>query len=320
MTFAPVLICTLNRYEHFKRCVESLSNCYNAKYTDLYISVDFPLYNHQVAGNELIKNYLPSISGFNSVNIIIRDRNFGVHDNWTNMIDFVFQKNDKLIISEDDNYFSISFLDYINKGLNLFENSNEIFSISGYQFPINFPEKLNNDIYLWCGFAAWGVGVWKDKWYKMNSSFNTLNNSLMYAQDFFRNFYNVYKFNKVANHFIPTLLHCLNSHLFLGDAFYSLYMYRNNLYTVFPPISLVRNTGHDGSGVNSRFDKKNTYVNQKILVDKFDWKFNPTQNIIINELIYKHFRNSFFGKIKLLLKLIVYYLSNMLKSKKNHNE
>ncbi len=41
-TYAPVLIPTLNRYEHFKRCLESLELCTGADKTDVYVGLDFP--------------------------------------------------------------------------------------------------------------------------------------------------------------------------------------------------------------------------------------------------------------------------------------
>jgi hypothetical protein len=309
MTFAPILICTLNRHEHFIRCVESLSKCYNAVFTELFISVDYPLHEYQVAGNDLIKQYLPSITGFKSVNIVMRTRNYGVHDNWTDMMDFVFKNNDRIIITEDDNIFSNLFIDYINIGLNKFQNSGDIFSISGYHFPVTVPDSLNNDIYLWQGFAAWGVGVWKEKWDKMKDSCNSLDDSIKYTRSFFSSLKNLYGLFKVANHFVPTLLYCIKNKCFLGDAHYSLYMYRNNLFSVFPPISLVRNLGQDGSGVNSGVDKKNTYINQPLLSDRFNWNFIPTHKVLINKLVYNHFKTTLIGRIKLIFNLILYFLS-----------
>ena len=40
--YAPVLIPTLNRYEHLKQCLESLSKCSLAEHTEVYIALDFP--------------------------------------------------------------------------------------------------------------------------------------------------------------------------------------------------------------------------------------------------------------------------------------
>lgn len=42
MTYYPVIIPTLNRFEHFKNCVESLANCTYAPETELIIGLDFP--------------------------------------------------------------------------------------------------------------------------------------------------------------------------------------------------------------------------------------------------------------------------------------
>lgn len=49
----PICIPTCNRYEHLKRCVESLSKCTLASETDLIISVDYPPSDKYVDGNEL---------------------------------------------------------------------------------------------------------------------------------------------------------------------------------------------------------------------------------------------------------------------------
>ena len=69
-TYAPVLITTLNRYEHFKRCVESLSRCTHAEKTELVIGLDYPPNEKYVAGWEKISEYVKSISGFGKITIL----------------------------------------------------------------------------------------------------------------------------------------------------------------------------------------------------------------------------------------------------------
>lgn len=71
----PICIPTCNRYEHLKRCVESLSKCTLASETDLIISVDYPPSDKYVDGNEKIKKWLErGIEGFKSVQIFFRKR------------------------------------------------------------------------------------------------------------------------------------------------------------------------------------------------------------------------------------------------------
>ena len=48
--YAPVMIPTLCRYEHLKRCIESLQMNSWAKYTDLYIGLDYPAKESHIDG------------------------------------------------------------------------------------------------------------------------------------------------------------------------------------------------------------------------------------------------------------------------------
>ena len=107
--FAPVLIPTLNRYEHFLRCVESLSKCTHADKTDLYIALDYPANDLHWEGYNKIKEYLNEVSGFKSVKIIQRDQNYGAIQNIEDAQQQIFQEYDRIILSEDDNEFAPNF-------------------------------------------------------------------------------------------------------------------------------------------------------------------------------------------------------------------
>ena len=48
MTFYPVVIPTLNRFDHFRNCVESLVRCTHADKTELIIGLDFPPYEKYI--------------------------------------------------------------------------------------------------------------------------------------------------------------------------------------------------------------------------------------------------------------------------------
>ena len=98
--FAPVLIPTLNRYDHFRRCVESLSKCTHADKTDLHIALDYPANDSHWDGYNKIKEYLNEVSGFKSVNIIQRDQNYGSIQNIKDAREQVFQRYDRIILSE----------------------------------------------------------------------------------------------------------------------------------------------------------------------------------------------------------------------------
>ena len=71
----------------------------------------------------------------------------------------------KVIVLEDDNIVSEHFLDYMNKGLNTFQNEKNICAINGYSYPV---EKKNLDnFFLVKGADTWGWGTWKKTWDKI---------------------------------------------------------------------------------------------------------------------------------------------------------
>ena len=57
-TYAPVLIPTLNRYEHFKRCLESLEKCTGAEHTEIFVALDYPPSEKYKEGWSKICKYL----------------------------------------------------------------------------------------------------------------------------------------------------------------------------------------------------------------------------------------------------------------------
>lgn len=74
-----------------KRCIESLKNNFYAKYTDLYISVDYPPSEKYVKGYEKVKEYLSiPIDGFREVHcysmigpISFNENNYKIGNNYT---------------------------------------------------------------------------------------------------------------------------------------------------------------------------------------------------------------------------------------------
>ena len=79
--YAPVIIPTLNRFEHFKRCLESLEHCTGAEYTDVYVALDYPPSECYRVGWEMINSYLTekeSEHGFSHLFVIRRSSNYGI--------------------------------------------------------------------------------------------------------------------------------------------------------------------------------------------------------------------------------------------------
>lgn len=298
--FAPVLIATLNRYEHFKKCIESLSKCKYADKTDLYIAFDYPLNESHWAGYKKIEGYLAQIKGFKTVIIIKRDVNYGVRKNYNEARNTIFNNYDRIIISEDDNVFSIDFLSFVNKGLDIYKDRKDIFSINGYNYPIIIPRNYKNDIYVWRGFSAWGYGTWKEKWEKVDWNYSGL-------KAFLENKQNLKKLNGIAECYVPALRRILETGYVTGDTLICYHQIINNMLSVYPVVSRVRNIGHDGSGINCSYMESDLYRKQVIYTgsDSYNLPHDIKPNEEINRILKKHFRISFKSKIKTAAKLLL---------------
>jgi hypothetical protein len=246
MFHAPVLITVYNRIDHFKKCIASLANNIDADKTPLYVAIDAPYRDLDIQVNNEITEFSKKIIGFKYVEVIKREKNVGAVINARMARDHIFAKYDRLIRSEDDNLFSPYFLKFINDGLNFYRDNQKIFSICGYNEPIDLEDVIGgDDAYIRKGFSSFGSGFWRDK--------------LSVVEPEAKSFY----YDLVLPHKKLKFIRSVGSNIYLGllvskrrntiypDMTYIYHIYKNNLFSVHPKKTLVRNIGQDGSGLHS---------------------------------------------------------------------
>jgi hypothetical protein len=296
-SFAPVLIVTLNRFEHFKKCVESLSLCSEAMDTDLFIALDYPSKDTHWEGYNKIKNYLNSISLFKTMTVIEREYNFGAEKNFIEAQKIIFSKFDRMILSEDDNIFSKTFLNFINCGLDVYKSRKDIFSISGYNYPVKMPKAYTDDVYIFKGYSAWGVGFWKEKWelFDYENREKHLNDLRLFLSDK----QNIKKCNAIAKNYVIALKNIIKNDYITGDTLVCYYQIKNQMHSVFPTINLVKNMGHDGTGIHGGYMENDIYSRQFILQENKDYimPYTISDNGSINRVLYNYFNPSFFKRL-----------------------
>lgn len=255
MIYAPVIIPTLCRAEKFKNCVESLKKNSYAKYTELYISLDYPPTEKYREGYQEIKQYLEDgIDGFAGVNIIEPETNLGWYKNYQLLKEKVYEKYDCYIYSEDDNVFSSDFLEYMDRCLTEFEEDEKILAVTGYSYPIDWQTKKYNALKIDSYFAAWGYGIWRVKEEQMLQAL-TLENFERFLQNqkCMKHLYHVSK-NQFCN-FVKGMIGytdmlLVDEEVLNVDLSYALYQIFYNKYMIFPIESKVRNTGYGQDGVH----------------------------------------------------------------------
>lgn len=279
--YAPVVIPTLCRYEHLKRCIDTLSKCTGADKTELYIGLDFPLKESHWKGYRKICDYLPTITGFKNVILIRRETNKGAIENARDLLDIVHQKHDRYIFSEDDNEFSLNFLDYMNDGLNKYRDNPDVIAICGYTEPRCSYECMETypfNAYPMIGYNAWGVGVW----------FNKKPAFMITCDEILSSFKTVFKAVKL-NHGIAIhrMMYRKRSGA-TGDLLWRLYCAFNKKYCVFPRVSKVKNWGFDGSGENcavqTLYSKMKIDENKTFEYNNFEIKAYPEVDTLQRKL------------------------------------
>lgn len=257
MKYAPLYIITLCRDRHFIRCVESLKRNTWAKYTDIYIGLDYPPSDKYRDGWEKICKYLEEgdFSIFSSFNIIKQDSNVGASQNSTFIRNIISEKHDRYIYSEDDLEYAPTFLEYINKTMWHYENDDDVIGVTGYCYPVNWEYsegatciKQNFNVAMW-GTAFWIDRAQKARSYLMSGKHYENLPKVMKGHlyenmiDFSQREY----FPKALKYYpgIPADRMMMSA----TDTAMRIYTAIEGKYVIMPTVSKVRNHGFDGSGL-----------------------------------------------------------------------
>lgn len=296
--YYPVLIPTLCRFEHFKRCVQTLAACTHADKTTLYIALDYPLTGSHWEGYRQILSYIDLIEGFENVIVLKQEKNLGVAQNVNRAKEIIFEKYDAYIFSEDDNEFSPNFLDYMNKCMCRYKDDPSIYAICGYNFPVDIGD-YNKNVYFNHLYSAWGVGRWRYK--EIPFEVSTVKSIL----GSFRQVVRIYYYNPK---YLLSLLRMVHDNVVYGDLLVCAYSIAQKKLNVFPTVSKVRNHGHDGSGQNSTVVGVKKYETQTIDQEKYFDVDIISQKRLECRNLDKYLDISLGQKLKLIPKLLICWI------------
>ena len=167
MKLAPIVIFAYNRPDKILRTINSLKKNNLAKYSILYIicdGIDKSKKDDYLKVN-CVHQILKNISGFKKVNIIYRNKNLGLYKNITSGLNYIFKKNKKAIVLEDDIVVSNFFLKYMNESLILYEHDNKVATICSNLSKDK--EKLPSTFFLYHQ-DCWGWAAWRRSWKLFN--------------------------------------------------------------------------------------------------------------------------------------------------------
>lgn len=255
----PIAIFAYNRPKHLINLLDSLENNRLSELSDVNIFID-------KCDDEKIHNSILEAANkkrkFKSLSVITHDENIGLKSNLIFGINEVLNNDDGIIVLEDDLFLDEYFLEFMNKSLNEYKESCDVYHINGWSYPQLINRKKSN--FVGTLASPWGWATWKNRWdsfndeYKNNDYINKKNKK--YIKKF--NYYNLTNFSR-------QLLANTNNEINTLDIYWYQFIFLNNGKTIFPQHSLVSNNGFDGSGMHCGVSDKYEYKMKNLKIDSF---------------------------------------------------
>lgn len=241
MTYAPIVMFTYNRPEHTKRTLQALLQNPLSKDSEITIYSDAPKTDQDSVGVREVREYLDTVSGFKSIQIIKQSENQGLSKSIINGVTRSVNQYGKSIVLEDDMLTSPYFLKYMNEALDFYEKEEKVMHVAGWGYPI-LGDGLD-DGFLWRGMNCWGWATWNDRWAFFEKDIPALYRQVPLLRR--------YHFNLNGRRRYWAEVAANKSGLFdTWAVFWYATIYLRSGLCVNPTESLVQNIGLDGTGVN----------------------------------------------------------------------
>lgn len=239
---APIVFFVFNRPVHTRRVIDTLIKNELAGKSKLIIYSDGPKNDTQLQQIIEVRKFCESISGFADVQIIKREKNIGLANSIISGVSEVLNQHNTIIVIEDDLLVSPYFLDYMNQGLKVYEDFENVASIHGYIYPIK--TKLPATFFL-RGADCWGWATWKRAWATFEQDPDTLIRQLME-----KNLVSQFDYNNSVSNF-KMLKKQSKGKIDSWAIRWHASCFIQSMFTLYPGNSLITNIGNDDSGTHT---------------------------------------------------------------------
>jgi hypothetical protein len=285
---APIVLFVYSRPEHTRQTIEALIQNTLACKSMLIIYSDAARDEIDKQKVDKVREYIQSIKGFYKVEIVNREKNFGLASNIIDGVTKIVNQFGRVIVLEDDLITAPYFLQFMNDALDTYKDEDRVGHIHACQF---FTNDALPDIFFTKFVGSWGWATWDRAWKKFNPDGVTLLNELEkrhLTKEF--DFDNAYGFTKMLRRQIKGLN---NSWAIRWSASHFL----NGYYALNAGKTMVQNIGMDGSGTNCGSGVKVTsdLYDKPLQVIKADF---ISENVVARQIIEKYYTKTYSFKAK----------------------
>ncbi len=241
---APVAVFIYKRAAHTRAMLRSLKLCEGFSQSPIFLFADGPKALSEVPAIEEARRVAVEELG-DRAQYSFRERNAGLAASIIEGVSALTGSHDRVIVIEDDLELSPAFLAFMNAALDRYADVPQVMQVSGHQFSV--PEFSDRTLALLLPFTTtWGWGTWRRAWDLFDSKAGGW--ELLQTDTTLRR-----RFNLNDTYDYATMMERRAS----GDVdswgilwYWSVFKNRGSV--CFPPQTLVRNAGMDGSGTHGR--------------------------------------------------------------------
>jgi hypothetical protein len=246
---APIAIFAYKRPEHLRHTLETLMRCEGYADSPVFVFCDGPRNADEVdevaQTREVVKSMLGSKAEYH-----FRDHNMGLANSITAGVNHTIQTCGRVIVIEDDLELHPNYLNFMNDALHKYAHHDQVFQVSGYIFDLK-PFYSGDRAFFSPFISSWGWGTWERAWNKFDADAEGWE-SLLHDKKL------RHKMNLDGSYDYSTML--LRQQMGAIDSWAIRWywsVFKEHGLVLYPPTSLLRNTGLDGSGTNGRGFLKN---------------------------------------------------------------
>jgi GT2 family glycosyltransferase len=241
---APIALFVYNRPEHTLKTLKAIKNNTLASESVLYIFSDgFKESTDDFDKKKILETraIITSDQWCKIVKVFEFAKNKGLAASIIDGVSQVLQGHDKIIVLEDDIVTSRYFLQYMNDALNLYQNQEKVWHISGYSYP--YRKKGLAETFFTRLMVCWGWGTWKNRWEYFQKNTDEL---LMLFNKTMKYSFNYGKGNQSFGQIERNKAGIINT----WAVYWYATIFTHNGFCLNPRESLVQNIGMDGSGIH----------------------------------------------------------------------
>ena len=280
---APIALFVYNRPKHTQKTIIALQANPLAKKSDLIIYSDGPKNDSEIPHVKEVRDYLKTISGFRTIQIVERENNWGLAKSIISGVTEIINQCGKIIVLEDDIVTSPKYLNFMNSALNIYEGKEKVWHISGWTYPIEFP--IEEDAFLWRVMNCWGWATWSDRWSQFEKNPNRLIDSWSDKQ---KRHFDL----EDTGFFWPQITENASGNLNTWAIFWYAIIYENSGLCLNPRKTYVENIGLDGSGENCQAPQGDIYKDANFNhQDSLIWPESFTESQVATSLIEQFYKS-----------------------------